>query len=431
MQISVKREEILDGVSFTEIIDKKFKTNVVKVMFVTKLSEKEAPLNTFASMLLSSTNSRIKTNFEMSDVLNALYDSTLRSGIVTYGDSQIVEFTIGCIDNRFALDNDDILGQLLAILEDCLFSPNVSDGKFDEDEFRLRKKELIDIINSEMNNKRYYAFNQACKSIFVGEPSAFSHYGDIETAENIKSEEVYEAYKKLIKTSHVEIYYVSPTGEFPVKERFKKAFSQVEREPVEGIMRTPSPIKPEVLYKEESCEMLQAQVVMAYKTHHENVDACGLFSRILGGTAFSKLFVNVREKQSLCYYCSSSYIQSKGTIYIVSGVENDNCEKLVKAVDEQIEAIRKGEFTDEEFYNTKLFIVNNMRSRSDFPGSLASWYFSGYCSGEIISLEEGMEKIMNVTREQIIEVANTLVLDTVYTLKADRTNMEGGQEDGE
>lgn len=168
MQISVKREEILDGVSFTEIIDKKFKTNVVKVMFVTKLSEKEAPLNTFASMLLSSTNSRIKTNFEMSDVLNALYDSTLRSGIVTYGDSQIVEFTIGCIDNRFALDNDDILGQLLDILEDCLFSPNVSDGKFDEDEFRLRKKELIDIINSEMNNKRYYAFNQAGQHFFRG-----------------------------------------------------------------------------------------------------------------------------------------------------------------------------------------------------------------------------------------------------------------------
>lgn len=431
MQISVKREEILDGISITKIIDKKFKTNVIKVMFITELSENDSPLNTFISMLATSTNSKIKTNFEMSDKLNALYDSTFRANTVTYGDSQIIEFTIGCIDNKFSLYGEDILGQLLEILEDSLFAPNVSCGKYDEDEFRLRKKELIDMINSEINNKRYYAFSQACRTIFKGEPAANPHYGSLETAENIKSEEVYKAYQKLLKTARVEIYYVSPTGEFPVKERFKDAFSKIERSSQQSKMKALSPIKSETAYVEESCEMLQAQVVMAYKTHYDNTDVCGLLSRILGGTAFSKLFVNVREKQSLCYYCSSAQVQSKGMVYVVSGVENENCEKLVKAVDEQVEAIKKGDFTDEELYNTKLYVVNGMRSRSDFPGSLASWYFSGYCLGEIISLEEGIEKVMNVTREQIIEAANTLVLDTVYTLKADKTNIGGDEEDGE
>ncbi len=425
MQVSVKREEIADNISFTSIIDRKFKTNVVKVMFITSLNKEVSPLNTFVSMLLSSTNSKYKTNFEMTDKINSLYDSTLRSETITYGDSQVLTFTIGCIDNRFALYGEDILGQLLDILEDCLFSPNAENGKFNEDEFKLRKKDFIDSIYSEINNKRYYAFTKACRSIFKGEPTEYPQYVSLETVENITSEEVYKAYQKLIKTSHIEIYYVSPNGDVDVKGRFKKAFETVERSTEVTKLMSPSIIKPEVLYVDESCDMLQAQVIMAYKTSYENTDVVSIFNRLLGGTAFSKLFTNVREKQSLCYYCSSNYMQSKSTVYVTSGVENSNCGKLVSAVNEQVEAIKNGDFTDEELYNTKLYVINGMKAFNDFPGSLASWYFTRYCFGNIISPEQSIQNIMNVTREQIIEVAQSVVLDTVYTLKAEQSTEEG------
>ena len=432
MSIQINREVIADGVAFSAIIDPKIKNSVLKIKFVTELSEEAAPLNSMAAMLIGSTNNKIKTYSEMSDKLNALYGSSLYTDTSKAGDCQIITFSADCIHNRFALEGEDILSEMLDIAQDCIFNPNVTDGEFDNTEFELKKRELIESIYSEINNKRGYAHMQANKYIFRDEPCAFSLYGTVENAEKITPKQVYDSYCTLLKTAVIEIYFVSSEKNDSVKERFSEAFSVLERTPQEPKIRTVSPLKTEVCNASDKIEMKQTKVIMAFKTKSDNKTACTLASRILGGTTFSKLFTNVREKMSLCYYCSSSYVYSKGTMLVDSGVENENTEKLTAEVVNQLDAVKNGDFTDEELLNTKLYLVNSVRSVNDSPSQIVAWYFNNYCCGEKLSLtpDEHIEKLMAVTREEVTEAANSFELDTVYVMEALESS-ESQEEDDE
>lgn len=426
MELSIKRDVIADGVGFSAIVDTKLKTNVLKIKFITELSEKEAPLNSMAAMLIGSTNNKIKTYSEMSDRLNALYGSSIYTDTSKSGDCQFISFTASCIDNRFALDSEDILGELLDIAEDCIFDPNVSGDGFDPVEFELRRRELTESIAAEINNKRGYALMQSQKHIFKGEPCSYHQYGTIENAEKITSSEVLKAYRKLLKTAVIEIYFASPSENLSVKERFSEVFSKLEREPQDPAFRTVSPLKDEVCHVCDELEMKQSKVIIAYKSESSNKNACMVLSRLFGGAPFSKLFANVREKMSLCYYCTSMFVYSKGTMLIDSGVERENADILTAEVENQLDMLKKGEFTDEELTNIKLYIVNSVKSVSDSPSQLINWYFSCYCNRDIISPEQYIEQIMSVTREEVTEAARSFAADTVYVLAA-----KGSEENGE
>ena len=428
MTVAVNREKIADGVVFTEIIDKKLKTNVLKVKFITELSEKYAALNTMVAMMIGATNSKINTYSEMSDKLNSLYGSSLFTDTVKSGDCQIVTISVDCIENKYSFDNEDITGQLLDIVIDCIFSPNASDGKFDITEFNLKKREILETICAEINNKHNYAFSRAQKSIFINEPCAFSLYGTKEIVEAITPEKLYQAYLKLVDESVIEIYYVTPEKDTSVKERFAKTFSSRQRKPQKLRFRSVSKLKENPCNVTEEVEMNQAKVVMAFKTSNNDKNACAIACKLFGGTAFSKLFSNVREKMSLCYYCTSSFVYSKGTMIVDSGVENENVDRLTQEVNKQLDSLKRGEFSPEEFLNTKLYITNAIRSVPDSPSSLIGWYFSGYCNGNIITTEEEIKNIMNITSQQVIEAAQSFTLDTVYIMKA-KENSEGGETD--
>lgn len=427
MELNIKREVIADGVAFSEIVDKKIKTSVLKIKFITELSEKEAPLNSMAAMLIGTSNQKIKTYSEMSDRLNALYGSSIYTDTSKSGDCQFISFTADCIDNRFALESEDILGDLLDIAEDCIFNPNVSGNGFDRTEFELKRRELIESIAAEINNKRGYAILRSQKHIFKGEPCSFPQYGTVENAEKITPEEVYEAFVKLVKTAVIEIYFVSSSENSSVKERFRKSFSAIERKPQTPAFRTLSPLKNELCRVTEEIEMKQSKVIMAFKTSSDNKHACTVAARMFGGTTFSRLFTNVREKLSLCYYCSAGFIYSKGTMLVDSGVEKENTEKLTDEVVNQLNALKKGEFTDEELLNTKLYMINSIKSVNDSPNQIINWYFSGYCSGDMSSPEEYIKQIMAVTREEVTEAAASFGLDTIYVMAA----KEGASSDEE
>ena len=431
MNTDIKREVIADGVAFSEIVDKKLKTNLLKIKFVTELSEREAPLNSMAAMLIGASNKKIKTYSEMSDRLNALYGSSIYTDTSKSGDCQFISFTADCIDNRFALESENILDDLLDIAQDCIFSPNVSDGGFDRTEFELKRRELIESIQAEMNNKRDYAHIKAQKYIFKDEPCAFPQYGTVENAERITTQEVYEAFVKLVKTAVIEIYFVSPSENPSVKERFRTAFAGIERNPQNPKFRTVSPLKPEICYAGDELEMKQSKVIMAFKTQSENKNACSVLTRMFGGTAFSRLFTNVREKMSLCYYCSAGFVYSKGTMLVDSGVEKENTDKLTGEVINQLNMLKKGDFTDEELLNTKLYMINSVKSVNDSPNQIVNWYFSGLCTGEMISPEEYIRRIMAVTREEVTEAANSFEPDTIYVMAAKEGTSSDEEDENE
>lgn len=416
MSILYSREQISDGIGFTSIIDSKFKTNTINLKFFTELREDAAPLNAVTAGILGSSNSKYKNLTELTVRLNALYGTDIGVNVTKRGDIQVMTISISSIDNDYTLNGEDLTSEVLNIFLDCLFSPYIENGGFGQEIFNFRKKDLLDSIDSEINNKRSYAILQAQKHIFEGEPSANSSYGTRTIAEKITPFMAYEAYKEMIKTAYIEVYYVGAKDNPVIKERFTEAFLKLYRKPHNIALNNISPIKNEVKNVKDKLDVSQSKMVMAFKTNHTDLYAIKLMSTILGETPFSKLFANVREKLSLCYYCASGFNESKGTLMVDSGVENVNVDKARVEIINQLEDIKKSNFTDEEMNNSVLSIINSLKGVNDTPTSLVNWYFSRYCRGEIISPDEEINRIKAVTREQIIEVAKSFKLDTIYVM---------------
>ncbi|MDO5560825.1 MAG: pitrilysin family protein [Oscillospiraceae bacterium] len=431
MPIEIKREELSAQTAFTKITDSKFKTDTIKIKFITKLRRDDAPKNTMAAILMGSTNKNYKTYSEMTDKLNSLYGAVLSSDVTRVGDCQVITLTAGTISSRFSFNGEDILESLLDILTDCIFSPNADNEKFDDIEFELKRRDLIETIEAEINNKRGYAIQKAQEYIFEGEPCACSQYGTVEEVEKITSHDAYKAYKNIINNSRIEIYYVSAQENEKVRNRFKKAFSKINGKPETLDFITPSPLKKQLCKKSDTVDVLQAKVVMAYKSESKDTDGCRIMCQMLGGTTFSKLFTNVREKLSLCYFCGSVFIISKNTIIIDSGVEDENIEKLIAECDKQLISLAQGDFTQEELANTKLAVKNSIKSVADTPSSLISWYFNGWCFGNMRTPEQCIEDMNNVTRERVISAAKSFGQDTVYVMTNDNKKEEAGEENCE
>lgn len=419
MPILYSREQISDSIGFTRIIDSKFKTNTINLKLFSELKEDTASINSIVAGIIGSSNGKYKNLTELTAKLNSLYGTDIGVSITKRGDVQVMAISISSIDNNYTLDGEDITSEVLDIYLDCLFSPYIENGGFGQEVFTFRKKDLLDSIDSEINNKRSYAILQAHKHIFEGEPSASSSYGTRKTAENITPIMAYEAYKEIIKTSKIEVYYVGANENPLIKEKLTDVFLKLDRNPQNIVLNNNSPIKKEVKEVVEKLDVSQSKMVMAFKTDYTDLYAIKLMSTLLGETPFSKLFANVREKLSLCYYCASGFNDSKGTLMIDSGVENVNVDKARVEILNQIDDIRKGNFTDEEMNNSILSILNSLKGVGDTPSSLVNWYFSRFCRGEIISPDEEISRIKAVTREQIIEAANSFKLDTVYVMRGE------------
>ena len=213
-------------------------------------------------------------------------------------------------------------------------------------------------------------------------------------------------------------------------EAFYKTFDEVKNNRYDGMIITGAPVekidyrhnspaKAEPVYRELKMQVSQSKMVMAFKSDYEDIYTAKLFCMLLGATPFSKLFANVREKMSLCYYCSSAYADRKGTLFIDSGVESCNIEKAKKAIEEQLEAICNGDFTEEELENTKKSLCGGFKSNYDSIYDIMGWYAAQNTRNTAFTPEEINERIAKLTREDIISCAKTFKPDTVFVIRGE------------
>lgn len=410
------RTELGGNIGFTSITDEKFKTANIAVRFITKLSEKRAAANVVGTDVLTYSNSNLTTLSQLNEKLSALYGAGLSSFSAKKGDMQILGISSSYILNRYAIDGEDIEGEMLSILRDSIFSPNAHDGKFDEESFRITKKELLDRIDAEINNKRGYALSRASSIAFKGEPAEFTVYGTKESAEAVTNENAYSAYIELLKTAPVEITYVSPEENPAVIEMFRENFAKIQRTPETIKFNAPSPLKQEVITESETFDVRQCKMVMTFKSESDDKYALKMLNTIWGETPVSKLFMNVREKLSLCYYCASRTNGYKRSVSVDVGVERNNIEKAKSEILRQLDEIRNGNITDEEISSANLSMDNAFSSIGDTPSSYSGWYFDCLCDGEIVTPQEKFRKYASVTKEDIINSAKALSLDSIYIM---------------
>lgn len=416
MAIKYSREKLGDGIHYTTIVNKRQKTNTIIIHLITELSPETASLNAVIPYVLSGSSSSFPTLTELNRKLSELYGAVVKGAVSKVGDSQDLALMAGCINNRYTLEGEKITEEMTSILAGCLTSPHTENGRFFEKDFELKKQELLDDIDAEINEKRSYAFKRANLNIFKDEPAAVSVKGSRENAEKITAESAYEQYKALLKTAQIEIFFVGAEASDSCKKILADALSKIDRSYGGDNKSAKSPLKSDVCRVTEAHDVAQSKMVMAFKTDYEDSVSMKLMNAIFGATPISKLFMNVREKLSLCYYCSSGYNDKKGVLYVDSGVEHTNTGKAEAEIINQLEAVKKGDFSDEEMENARRAMINTLRGVSDGARSIADWYFNQSYSGKSDSPEVQIEKLNAVTREEIIAAAKSLTLDTVYVL---------------
>ena len=416
LAINYNREMIGNGIYFNSIINKRQKTNTIIIHLITKLESKTASMNAIIPYLLASSSKTYPTITSLNKKLSELYGSAFKGAVSKMGDSQTLSLMAGCINNRYTFEGENITEELVKLMADAMINPNVENNGFSRKDFELKKQELIDDIDAEINEKRSYAFKRANLNIFKGEPASLSVKGDRKYAEEITAEICYEQYKKLLKTAQIEILFVGAEESPSCKKIMTDTFNNIERAFAGNNTSVKSILKNEVCRVVEKHDVAQSKMVMAFKTDFDNIVAMKLMNAIYGATPISKLFDNVREKLSLCYYCSSGINDKKGVVYVDSGVEHINTEKAEAEIINQLNLMCNGEFSDEDIENARKALINSWKGVSDSARSIADWYYNQAYMGTSYSPEDQIEKLMKVTREEIIAAAKSLKLDTVYIL---------------
>lgn len=411
--MNYNRTELGGNVGFTSVVDEKFNSCSLRLMMIVPMGD-SASDNSVAVNMITDVNSKLNSIAAMNERLSELYGASFASSVAVRGDMQVLSVTAGWLCNRFAIDGEDITGDMLELVTDCLFSPFADENGFDESIFRLSKKEILDIIDSRFNNKREYALVKAREIAFNGEAVQYGGNGTREQVEAVTPKSAYEAYKKLIETAQIEICFVSPENDDRVQEIFREKFASVGRNSESHTFYAPSPIKSTPVLVEEEYDVRQAKMVMTFKFDTDDIDAVHLMCVIFGGSPVSKLFVNVREKLSLCYYCSCSMSEFKKSAVVDCGVERGNIEKATAEILNQLDEIRKGNISDEELQSAFLALENSYTSFGDTHGSYISWYSDCFFRNEYISPKEYLERLFEVTKERIAAAAANVRLDSTY-----------------
>lgn len=412
--MNYKRTELGGNIGFTSVVDDKFNTCSIRITMIIPMNSDTASDYSVASNIISDVNSKLSTIAAMNEKLSELYGAGLASSVSQRGDMQLLSLNATWLSNRFAIDGEDITAEMLEIVTDCIFSPLADENGFNEDIFRLSKKEILDIIDSSFNNKREYTLIKAREIAYKGEPAQNGGNGTREAVEAVTPLSAYTAYKKLLETAQIEIFYVSPEEAPEVQETLKKKFAEIERNSQNYIFPAPSPLKSEPVLVTEEYDVRQAKIAINFKYDIDDVDAVHLMCVIFGGTPVSKLFMNVREKLSLCYYCACRMSEFKKTITVDCGVERANIEQATAEIMNQLDEIRKGNITDEELQSAILALENSYTSFGDTPDSYYSWYFGCFCRNEYISPQEHFERLLAVTKERIAAAAANVQLDSTY-----------------
>lgn len=425
------RSEIGTGVHFSSISDSKFKHNRISVNFILPLDRNTASDNAVVPFILRKGCRQLPDFTSLNARLQELYGASLGADISKFNGYQVMEVSIRFLDNRYALEGEDLVTQCAQLLSNIVFDPKLdSQGLFDETDVSLERQFIIDTIEAEINEKRRYALNQCISAMCKDEPIAVRTYGYVETAEKITPASATSAWKRMMDTARIEIMFIGSGNPSGAKDLFAHCFDNMSRSPVSTeIIRLRD--KADTVQKlTETMDLSQSKLVMGLRcagiSQKKQSDAYRVFSALFGGTPFSKLFLNVREKLSLCYYCASRFDASNYLLLVDSGVEAENNEKAQEEILRQLADVQKGDFSDDDLRNTKLLLSNSIINTTDSLSAMEGWYLTQILRGSNLSPQDDLEQVMAVTRDEVIAASKGVTLDTIYFLTGNGEDQKEG-----
>ena len=418
--IGIEQRAICDGVNFRSIRDTKFKTMRISAHLIVPMSRQTAAENALLPFLLSRASREYPDFTKLGQRLAELYGASLNADVQKLGDLQVLSLSASGIADRYALEGEAISGELAKLLCSIFFDPPLVDGLFPEDGFEQEKRQTMELIDSEYSDKRTYA-RQRCEAIMCAdEPYGVNRYGGKEDIARVERPALTAAWKRLLDTAKIELMVLGDCDPAPVYEGFRAAFETLGSRKTADCTTKVVRSAEKVNTVTEKMDVAQGKLVMGFRTGtatpDEEVPATRLMAALFGGTPNSKLFLNVREKLSLCYYCSASYNSMKGIMLVQSGVEVKNMERAKEEILRQLDEVKQGNFDESEVEAAKMSLCTSYRTLSDSLGGLENWYLSQTFASHSQQPEEAAAQINAVTRQEIIDAANRVTLDTVYCL---------------
>ena len=423
--MSENRFELKPGIKAHLIKTDIFKTNLITIILTTPLEKKNVTKNALIPFLLKSGTKNFHTQEEISLRLEELYGTSLNCGIDKVGDNQVLKFVAECIDNNYTLNGEDLIKDTIDLLVDIAFNPVMNNNKFKRVTFEVEKMHLKDLIESKINNKDVYAYNKCLENMYEFNGFGLSKYGYLEDLFNTELEEISEHYLELIKNCKIDIFISGNFDEEHIKEILNNneiLANLEERNPEYNVTDPSTQIVKKVdspKQIKEKMDVNQGKLDIGYNILDKQPNSRDIgivYNCILGDGASSLLFQNVREKEGLAYTVRSGFIKPKNVIIISAGIENQNYDKALEVINNQVENIKNGNFSDKDIKNAKTYIISGIKNITAEQDTEVVFYMGQELSSKYFSTDQYIRSINSVTKEQIIDFAKSLQINTIYFL---------------
>ena len=412
---------IKKGIKLHILNTDKFKTNLVAIFLTTKLEKETVTPNALISAILRRGTNNLKTQEEISKKLEELYGASFDCGIDKTGDNQVLKFYIQTInDDYIPQRGENMLKTAIENISDIVFNPLTEKQGFKKEYVDQEKKNMKQRIEGRIDNKARYALERCIEEMYKNKPYGLYKFGDINSLESIDEKNLYKTYKKLIDECKIDIFIsgnINNEVEDIIKENENIKKLKERDAKYNTISEKAENKKGEII---EKMSVTQGKLVMGLDLNIQNEDEkyhTLVYNNILGGSANSKIFQNVREKANLAYSAGSSYFKYKNNIFISCGIEISNHEKAVKLIKTQIEDMKNNNFTDEELENAKNSIIATIKTIDDEQDTLIIYYFGQELSNNKNTIEDYIKKIEETKREDVLNIANIVEINTIYFLR--------------
>lgn len=425
------RTELMPGVFLSHLRSDKFKTACMSVTLLTQLRRETAAMNAVIPFVLRRGTTRYSDMEQLSRRMDELYGAAVEPVVRRIGEIQCIGFYGSFPEPDYLPGGEALLGDTCALMAQLLLDPVTRGGLLLPQYVDSEREKLLDIIRSRMNDKRSYALTRCIEEMCCYEDFAVSRFGSESEAENIHYKKLTRHYRELIQTCPVEIFYCGKTDFKAVSAAMRDAFSAMPRGEIDYDIGTDlrmNAVEDHVRFVEEKMDVTQGKFVLGFRLgecmEEPDIPALYVFNAVYGSGATSKLFMNVREKLSLCYYASSAVYLHKGIMLVSSGIEFDKLDAARDEILAQLDSVRRGEITDDELRSAKKSVASDLRAVQDSIGELEGFYLSQALDGLDYGPAELAALAEDVTKEDVQAIAESIECDLIYFLKG------SGEEDG-
>ena len=429
------RAEIINGVWLTHIRSDKFKTACLSITLLTQLQRESAAMNALLPLVLRRGTARYTDMEAISRRLDELYGAAIEPVVRRIGEIQCLGFFASVPEEDYLPAGADTLRGTCELMGQMLLAPNTRGGLLLPDYVDSERDKLIEMIRARLNDKLSYSVSRCIEEMCCCENFAVSRFGDEESAAAIRYQKLTKQYRNLIQTSPIEIFYCGRAEEKRVESLLRDALSTLPRGEIDYDIGTDVRLNAlEETPREytEQMNVTQAKLVIGWRLgkamDDPNPAALRLFASLFGGSTASKLFVNVREKLSLCYFASAVADVHKGVLLAYAGTEAENVGRAKEEIFAQLASIANGEITDEELSAARADVKSALKSALDVQGALEGFYLSAALDGADYSPEELSALVDDVTKEELVEIARGCECDMIYTLTGDGSEEDDGED---